>query len=113
MSGVFAPPLRPFNLVRCTIKANPKAAEELGLSAEDIEAAKKTDSKESDAAKPMKASDPVPGDGAVEGLDPEVAKALEHPQVRQAIAEELGKAEQSQQQYAAAVNYARSPLAVC
>jgi hypothetical protein len=42
----------------------------------------------------------------VQGLDPEVEKALKHPQVRQAIQEELGKAEQSQQQYAAAVNYA-------
>jgi hypothetical protein len=88
------------------LKNNPKAAEELGLSQADVEAAK-ADGESKEADKSMKASpDPAPSDGAVEGLDPVVAKALEHPQVRAAIAEELGKAETAQRSYANAVNYA-------
>jgi hypothetical protein len=41
------------------------------------------------------------GDPAVPGLDPEVERALQHPQVRHAIEEQLGEAERSRQSYLA------------
>jgi hypothetical protein len=48
------------------------------------------------------------------GLDPDLAKALEHPQVRAAVEQELAQAAQAQQQYAAAIDqanlYAQSSL---
>jgi hypothetical protein len=43
---------------------------------------------------------PNPGpDHAVEGLDPELAKALQHPQVVQAIEQRIGEAEKTRQNY--------------
>jgi hypothetical protein len=39
------------------------------------------------------------GTSAIEGLDPELAKALQHPQVAQAIEERLGEAEKVRQNY--------------
>lgn len=41
------------------------------------------------------------GDPAVSGLDAEVEKALQHPQVRHAIEEQLGEAEKTRQSYLA------------
>jgi hypothetical protein len=91
------------------LKNNPSAAKDLGLSDEDVAAAKKADgeSKEAEPKQTKVRPDPIDGE-PVQGLDPEVEKALKHPQVRAAIQEELGKAEQSQQQYAAAVNTANT-----
>ena len=92
------------------IKARgPEAAQELGLSAEDIAAAKKAADGEDIADKSKRADTAIKPDdptSTVEGLAPELEAALKHPQVRAAISEELGKAEESKQQYAAAVNYA-------
>ncbi len=36
-------------------------------------------------------------DGAANGLDPEIEKVLNHPQVRQAIEERIGEAEKTRQ----------------
>lgn len=52
------------------------------------------------------------GDPAVPGLDPEIEKALQHPQVRHAIEQQLGEAEVTRQSYlaglAAATQIARA-----
>lgn len=90
------------------LKAHPKAAEDLGLSAEDVAAAKKAEGEVAEAEPVRHARarpDPIDGE-PVQGLDPEVAKALEHPQVRQAIQEELTKAETAQRSYGEAINTA-------
>lgn len=85
------------------MKKNPRAAAELGLSSEDIEAAKSVD----ESVRPDTAAKPnEPGTQSIEGLDPEVEKALKHPQVRQAIEEELGRAETAKQDYSNALQTA-------
>jgi hypothetical protein len=85
------------------LKGRPQDADAYGLDAKEVEAnaakAKLTE------AKPAESADAAP-EPAVDGLDPEVAKALQHPQVRQAIEEELGKAEATKQNYAQALNTA-------
>ncbi|MET4847193.1 hypothetical protein ACE102_21865 [Bradyrhizobium sp. vgs-9] len=88
------------------LKNNPSAAQELGLNDEDVAAAAQSETKRAiadDLAKEAKAEPATP---AVDGLDPEVEKALKHPQVRQAIEEELGRADVAKQQYATALNTA-------
>jgi hypothetical protein len=47
------------------------------------------------------------GSGIIEGLDPELAKALQHPQVAQAIEERLGETEKVRQDYINALTSAR------
>ncbi len=47
-------------------------------------------------------AEPKPGE-----LDAEIAKALKHPQVREAVEQELGKAAQAHQQYSSAVDVAQ------
>jgi hypothetical protein len=89
------------------LKNNPKAAEELGLSSEDIKAAKEAadDGVVTDPAKPDSA------DVAFEGLDPKVAKvakAFQDPDVRQAAEELFAATDAAQQRHAAAVSHANS-----
>lgn len=90
------------------MKNNPRAVEQLGLSKQDIEAAKNVDSENpgEETRRPDTATRPDEPGTTVEGLDPEVEKALKHPQVRQAIEDELGKAASAQQSYAAALQTA-------
>jgi hypothetical protein len=61
----------------------------------------KADAMESDRASPEKAAKEAaePSDSAVTGLDPEIEKAINHPQVRQAIEERIGEAEKTRQSY--------------
>ncbi len=86
------------------VKQNPKQAETYGLDAEDVKAkADALDAKFNEQGDNQPAPDAEP---PVDGLDPEVSKALKHPQVRQAIEEELGRADAARQSYAEAVNMA-------
>jgi hypothetical protein len=82
------------------LKANPADAAELGLDPAEVSknaqkneepAAEKSPSEINEAARQYVAQQPV------DGLDPKVAEAMAHPQVRQAIEQELGKASAAQQ----------------
>jgi len=82
------------------LKDRPQDAEAYGLDPKEVEAnAAKAKLAE---ATPAEDADAAPQQ-TVDGLDPEVAKALQHPQVRQAIEEELGKAEAAKQNYSQAL----------
>jgi hypothetical protein len=77
------------------LKSDPGSAQELGLDpAEVAKNAQKNDEPPASADAPLETNN---NSKSVEGLDPEVAKALAHPQVRQAIEQELGKADAIQQ----------------
>lgn len=78
------------------INGDPKLAEHYGV---DLEA-DHAPAKEAPAEEPYVA----PTDGEIH---PEVVKALKHPQVRQAIAEEFTKAEQATQAYSTGLENAR------
>ncbi|RXH15145.1 hypothetical protein [Bradyrhizobium guangzhouense] len=86
-------------------KADPKSAADFGFDESDVRALEAKQSGEQQPAQQsvQQPSEPAPN---VEGLDPEVARAMQHPQVRQAIEEELGKADAAKQQYAQALNAA-------
>jgi hypothetical protein len=78
--------------------SDPDAARFLGFEAPPA----RTDKTEADKADSQKVADgPAdPGvDGAASGLDPEIEKVLNHPQVRQAIEERIGEAEKTRQGY--------------
>ena len=77
------------------IKANPELAEHYGLDAADtLEKAAAADKTE--ATDPHGSVDDGP---TVDGLDPEVTRALKLPQVRQAIEQELTQASAAREQY--------------
>jgi hypothetical protein len=77
---------------------DPDAAEVFGFELPDAKA---------DKAEPGKDKSETPGSlhadangvPSIEGLDPALAKALQHPQVAQAIEERLGEAEKTRQNY--------------
>jgi hypothetical protein len=56
----------------------------------------------------MEAAPEQPARDATPGLDPEVERALQHPQIRAAVEQELAQAAQAQQQYAAAIEQANN-----
>ena len=76
---------------------DPDAAEFLGY--EPPAKTEKTESHKIDSENVARdAADPS-GDLAVNGLDPEIEKALQHPQVARAIEERIGEAEKTRQSY--------------
>jgi hypothetical protein len=93
------------------MKKNPRAIDELGLSKEDVDNAKKAGDEESvdEPKRPDTAARPdQPGDDAVEGLDPELARTIrEHPQVRQFLEEQHSRAAQAEQSYGLGLEAAR------
>lgn len=86
-------------------KTDPASAADFGFDANDV---RSLEAKQAAEQKPadQPAQHSVEGAPQVEGLAPEVEVALKHPQVRQAIEEELGKADAAKQQYAQALNVA-------
>lgn len=77
---------------------NPDAAEIFGFQLPDA----KSDKAETNRAKsepPGNEQVDVNASPAIEGLDPELAKALHHPLVTQAIEERIGEAEKTRQNY--------------
>jgi hypothetical protein len=58
----------------------------------------KTEKREGDKDGPKEEADSS-SDRATDGLDPEIEKAINHPQVRQAIEQRIGEAEKSRQSY--------------
>ncbi|MCG2665881.1 hypothetical protein ACFPFP_02920 [Bradyrhizobium sp. GCM10023182] len=86
-------------------KADPKSAAKFGFDENDVRSLEaKQVGEQQQAQQPIQQSaETAPN---VEGLDPEVAKAMQHPQVRQAIEDELGKADAAKQQYAQALTAA-------
>lgn len=84
------------------IKGDPNLADHYGLDAKEVEAnaAKNQQSPENEPEAPAERS-------TVDGLDPEVERALKHPQVREAIEQELGKAHHAQQAYTQALSVAQ------
>jgi hypothetical protein len=86
------------------VKDNPKAAEHFGI--EVPEDGEKVPAKEK-AVRPE--AEPSPDAmRANADLDPEVERALKHPQVRQAIEQQLGEAEQVRTSYSAALEAANT-----
>jgi hypothetical protein len=74
---------------------DPDAAEFFGFELPDAKA-ETNRSKPETPASPQAAADGAP---SIDGLDPELAKALQHPQVAQALEERLGEAEKVRQNY--------------
>lgn len=75
---------------------DPDAAELYGFELPEADKAKADEAASEKAARePADKS----GDRAVDGLDPEIEKALRHPQVAQAIEQRIGEAEKARQGY--------------
>jgi hypothetical protein len=89
------------------LKNDPSLANEYGLDPAQVAAnaakleqkAEQTEQPTTDATKEPVAEAPV------DGLEPKLAEALKHPQVRAAVEEEIGKAGQARQQYETALNF--------
>ena len=77
---------------------DPDAAELFGFEMPEAKA-EKAEPGRSKSEMPIGAQFDANGTPAIEGLDPELAKALQHPQVAQAIEERLGEAEKVRQNY--------------
>jgi len=77
---------------------DPEAAEFYGFELPTDEA-EQTASEEADSEKPQIEPEDPSGDRAADGLDPEIAKVINHPQVRQAIDEKVGEAEKARESY--------------
>jgi len=75
---------------------DPDAAEFYGFDLAETKA-NKADAKNVESERSVNAPEGVGNDPA--GLDPELEKALQHPQVRRAIEEQVGEAEQTRQNY--------------
>lgn len=77
---------------------DPKAAETYGF---DPPEAGSDESGSGKGATEKPASEPpdIPGDSAATGLDPELEKALQHPQVRHALEQQLSAVESTRQTY--------------
>jgi hypothetical protein len=89
---------------------NPDIARELGLSAEEVAAAKAAEAEAKGeeptaAIKAEQTAEPAADDpySDIEGLEPETREALKKPQIRQAIENEINKAAQTQQAYTVAL----------
>jgi hypothetical protein len=95
------------------LEANPKAVDELGLSKEEVAAAKavKTEEAVQDEPAAMEAkqapSEPDPYLDAIEGLEPETREALKKPQVRQFLETYAAEGEQVKQAYTDGLNNAQ------
>ena len=93
------------------LAANPKAADELGLSKEEIAAAKAAKAEEATQAEPavmeakQESAEPDPYD-LIEGLEPETREALKKPQVRQFLETYAAEGEQVKQAYTDGLNNA-------
>lgn len=85
---------------------DPDAAEFFGFELPDAKSEKPEPGK-SRSETPASEQAGVDGAAAIEGLDPELAKALQHPQVAQAIEERLGETEKVRQGYIDALASAR------
>jgi hypothetical protein len=86
------------------LKNDPNLASEYGLDAQQVQAnAQKFEQKAENPEQADAAKEPV---SETPGLDPKLAEALAHPQVRAAVEEQISKASETQQQYAAALNMA-------
>lgn len=77
---------------------DPKAAELFGFEPPENKS-DKAEPNRSRSEAPAAAQAEAMAAEAIEGLDPELAKALQHPQVAQAIEERLGEAEKARQNY--------------
>lgn|GEM_PF-1625261 len=77
---------------------DPNAAELFGFEMPEAKSAKAEPGKSRSEMAAGQQSD-ADGAPAIEGLDPELAKALQHPQVAQAIEEKLGETEKVRQDY--------------
>lgn len=87
------------------LKDNPKLAEHFGIEPPADGADPK---KTVDATNTKKSGDQAAEAAPIDGLDPEVERALKHPQVRQAIEEELGKAQHVQRSFSEALGTVQS-----
>ncbi len=79
------------------LKENPDAAQDLGIDRPQESAIQD---------KTLKSGELNPAQLTPDGLDPEVAKALQLPQVRQAIEEQIGEATKVREGYSQAINTA-------
>jgi hypothetical protein len=77
---------------------NPDAAEFYGFRPAEAKADNADSDKDESQATAGESAD-LRGDGVAEGLDPEIAKVINHPQIRQAIEERIGEAEKTRQGY--------------
>jgi hypothetical protein len=80
------------------LKADPKAAEEYGLDAKEVAA----NAKQPEAVQP-EANVEQP---EIPGVDPEIARAVNNPQVRQFLESNMAQAESARQQYVTSLNTA-------
>ena len=77
---------------------DPDAAEFYGFDPPEAKA-EKTESEKPESEKSKAGPADRSSNRSVDGLDPELEKVLQHPQVRQAIEEQIGEAEKSRQNY--------------
>jgi hypothetical protein len=93
------------------LKANPEIAKELGLSKEEIAAAKAAEATSADApvqeVRAEQSSEADPYD-AIEGLEPETREALKKPQVRQFLEQNASETEQTKTAYSVGLNNAQA-----
>jgi hypothetical protein len=86
---------------------DPKLAEEYGLDPKEVaDNAKRLEPEAEAKAEP--ANEPPTNEPEIPGLDPEVAKAVRNPQVRQFLEEQVTQAETTRQQYANALDTANA-----
>lgn len=76
---------------------DPEAVEFYGLEPPEVGAGK--DEPDQSESQKLETGPADAGDRGTDGLDPEIEKAIQHPQVRQAIEEKIGEAEKSRQDY--------------
>jgi hypothetical protein len=90
------------------LKNDPNLAYEYGLDPAQVAAnAAKLDEQKAENPEQQPATDakePV-AEAPADGLEPKLAEALKHPQVRAAVEEEIGKAGQARQQFETALNF--------
>jgi 2-hydroxychromene-2-carboxylate isomerase len=85
---------------------NPDAAELFGFELPEAKS-EKAEPRKSKSENPANPASDANDAAAIEGLDPELAKALQHPQVAQAIEERLGETEKVRQDYIHALSSAQ------
>ena len=78
---------------------DPNAAELFGFELPEAKSEKPEPDKAKSDASPASPQIDASGEAAIEGLDSELAKALQHPQVAQAIEERLSETEKVRQHY--------------
>lgn len=88
------------------VKNNPEQAQEYGLNREEVLAQANA---QKEAEQPIETQQPELAAKAEEnwpGLDPEAARALENPQIREMLQSQVAQSEQARQQYVAALQTA-------